>query len=513
MHIVVVGLSHRTAPVEVREKLSIPDQSITESLKALKAFSDVLEVSILSTCNRLEIYALVKDKNTGISSIKEFISEYSGIIFEDLNPHLFCFRQEEAVLHLMKVSAGLDSLVLGEGQILSQVKKMMRLGQENQSTGPILNRLLTQSVSTGKKVRSETNLGTGAVSISSAAVELAQLKIGQEKGLDTLVSLGEGQILSQVKKMMRLGQENQSTGPILNRLLTQSVSTGKKVRSETNLGTGAVSISSAAVELAQLKIGQEKGFDTLVSLESENVLVVGAGRMSRLLITHLKSKGCHKLILLNRNIDRALNLAQDFPDLEIVCRGLNELEENISLSSIVFTSTASEEPIIDLAKIEKLNLSNRLKFIDIGVPRNISNDVKQHEFVKSFDVDDLQEVVSRNQEFRQKIAKEAESLVEEERIIFLEWWASLEAVPVINKLRSDLELIRKEELQKALSRMGPDFSARERKVVEALTKGIINKILHTPVTKLRSPQSREERQVSLKIVEKLFSLVEEDKNN
>jgi len=283
MHIVVVGLSHRTAPVEVREKLSIPDQSITESLKALKAFSDVLEVSILSTCNRLEIYALVKEKNTGISSIKEFISEYSGIIFEDLNPHLFCFRQEEAVLHLMKVSAGLDSLVLGEGQILSQVKKMMRLGQENQSTGPILNRLLTQSVSTGKKVRSETNLGTGAVSISSAAVELAQLKIGQENGVDTLMSL-----------------------------------------------------------------------------ESEKILVVGAGRMSRLLITHLKSKGCHKLILVNRNIDRALNLAVDFPDLEIVCKGLNELEENISLSSIVFTSTASEEPIIDLAKIEKLNLSNRL---------------------------------------------------------------------------------------------------------------------------------------------------------
>ena len=125
------------------------------------------------------------------------------------------------------------------------------------------------------------------------------------------------------------------------------------------------------------------------------------------------------------------------------------------------------------------------------------------------DVDDLEEVVSRNQEFRQKIAKEAESLVKEERIIFLEWWASLEAVPVINKLRSDLELIRKEELQKALSRMGPDFSARERKVVEALTKGIINKILHTPVTKLRSPQSREERQESLKIVEKLFSLIDD----
>ena len=436
MHIVVVGLSHRTAPVEVREKLSIPDQSISESLKALKSFSDILEVSILSTCNRLEIYALVKDKNIGISSIKEFISDYSGVILEDLNPHLFDFKQEEAVLHLMKVSAGLDSLVLGEGQILSQVKKMMRLGQENQSTGPILNRLLTQSVSTGKKVRSETNLGTGAVSISSAAVELAQLKIGQSRG-----------------------------------------------------------------------------FDGLVSLESEMVLVVGAGRMSRLLITHLKSKGCNSLVLINRNIERALNLAEDFPDLNINCRSFDVLDENISKSSLVFTSTASEEPFIDLSRVEGINLKNKLKFIDIGVPRNISNDVKEHQFVESFDVDDLQEVVSRNQEFRQKIAKEAESLVEEERIIFLEWWASLEAVPVINKLRSDLELIRKEELQKALSRMGPDFSARERKVVEALTKGIINKILHTPVTKLRSPQSREERQVSLKIVEKLFSLVEEDKNN
>ena len=436
MHIVVVGLSHRTAPVEVREKLSIPDQSIPESLKALKAFNDILEVSILSTCNRLEIYALVKDKNIGISSIKEFISEYSGVIFEDLNPHLFDFKQEEAVLHLMKVSAGLDSLVLGEGQILSQVKKMMRLGQENQSTGPILNRLLSQSVSTGKKVRSETNLGTGAVSISSAAVELAQLNIGQENGVDGLVTL-----------------------------------------------------------------------------ESEKVLVVGAGRMSRLLITHLKSKGCHELILINRNIDRARNLAGDFPDLEILCKGLNELNDNISISSLVFTSTASEEPLIDLERVKKIKLNNKLKFIDIGVPRNISSDVKQHQFVKSFDVDDLQEVVSRNQEFRQKIAQEAESLVDEERIIFLEWWASLEAVPVINKLRSDLELIRKEELQKALSRMGPDFSARERKVVEALTKGIINKILHTPVTKLRSPQSREERQASLKIVEKLFSLVDEEQIN
>ena len=433
MHIVVVGLSHRTAPVEVREQLSIPDSSIEESLISLKNSSEILEVSILSTCNRLEIYSLVKDINIGLSSIKYFLTKYSKLKIEELEPHLFDFRQEDAVLHLMKVSAGLDSLVLGEGQILSQVKKMMRLGQDFNSTGPILNRLLTQSISAGKKVRSETNLGTGAVSISSAAVELAQLKIGQSKGVDSLVSLS-----------------------------------------------------------------------------SESVLVVGAGRMSRLLITHLQSKGCEKLTLLNRNIERAKNLAKDFPNLNIVSKNLTELDENIKLSTLVFTSTASDKPFIDLLKINNLNLDCLIRFIDIGVPRNISNDVKEHKFIESFDVDDLQEVVSRNQEFRKKIAKEAESLIKDEKALFLEWWASLEAVPVINKLRSDLELIRKEELQKALSRMGPDFSARERKVVEALTKGIINKILHTPVTKLRSPQSRQERQSSLKIVEKLFSLNDEE---
>ena len=126
--------------------------------------------------------------------------------------------------------------------------------------------------------------------------------------------------------------------------------------------------------------------------------------------------------------------------------------------------------------------------------------------VESHDVDDLQEVVERNQEARQQVAREAEGLLLEESRLFLEWWDSLEAVPTINRLRASLEEIRVEELTKALSRMGPDFSARERKVVEALTKGMINKILHTPVTQLRSAQQRSERQQALQVVERIFDL-------
>ena len=428
MHIAVVGLSHRTAPVEVREKLSISEQSMEQSLKSLRGNEQVLEVSILSTCNRLEIYTLLRHAELGLDAVRAFLMDHSGLNEENLLPHLFTYNQEEAVAHLMKVAAGLDSLVLGEGQILSQVKKMLRLGQEHQSMGPILNRLLTQAVSTGKRVRSETNLGTGAVSISSAAVELAQLKLGQSQGKDQLVSL-----------------------------------------------------------------------------QPEQVAVVGAGRMSRLLLQHLQSKGCSELILINRTRPRAESLASDFPDLDVDCRLLDELDNCLSKCTLVFTSTASDKPIIDGSRLKKLTLSS-LRLIDIGVPRNIAADVDEIPGVESHDVDDLQEVVSRNQEARQKVALEAESLLKEEGRLFLEWWDSLEAVPTINQLRATLEAIRSEELQKALSRMGPDFSARERKVVEALSKGIINKILHTPVTKLRAPQARADRQEALKVVETLFNL-------
>ena len=434
MNIVVVGLSHRTAPVEVREKLNIADDHIEESFNNLKSKDSIIEVSILSTCNRLEVYSLVKDIDIGVADIKEFMLSHSGLSKNNLDPHLFVHNHSDAVEHVMRVSGGLDSLVLGEGQILSQVKKMVRLGQDNKSLGPILNRLLTQAVSTGKRVRTETNLGTGAVSISSAAVELAQLKLGQSKGIDSLMTL-----------------------------------------------------------------------------EIEKVAVIGAGRMSRLLIQHLQSKGCSELRLLNRSINRAEKLASDFPDIKIHCGLLNQLDKCLKESTLVFTSTSTEEPIINANLLNSIQRSLFLRLIDIGVPRNIASDVEHIKDVESHDVDDLQEVVSRNQEARQKLALEAEKLIEEEGKLFLEWWDSLEAVPTINRLRSNLEEIRKEELQKALSRMGPDFSARKRKVVEALSKGIINKILHIPVTKLRSPQPSSQRKQALNVVEQIFGLINQEK--
>ena len=429
MHIAVVGLSHRTAPVEIRERLSIAEQSMEDSLQRLRADEQVLEASILSTCNRLEIYTLLRNPEQGVSAVGSFLSQHSGLELSELMPHLFAYHHEEAIGHLMRVAAGLDSLVLGEGQILSQVKKMYRLGQEHRSIGPILNRLLNQAVSTGKRVRSETNLGTGAVSISSAAVELAQLKVGQARGIDDLVPL-----------------------------------------------------------------------------DQEQIAVVGAGRMSRLLLQHLQAKGASGVVLLNRTVSRAEEMAADFPSLPVQCRPLRDLNHCLSTCSLVFTSTAADDPIITAERLGQLNRRSSLMLVDIGVPRNISADVSELSGIASYDVDDLQEVVARNQEARREIAAEAEGMLQQEGQQFIEWWDGLEAVPVANRLRTQLEAIREQELQKALSRMGPDLSARERKVVEALSKGIINKILHGPVTKLRAPQTRQQRHQAMKVVQDLFDL-------
>jgi glutamyl-tRNA reductase len=432
MHIAVVGLSHRTAPVEIRERLSIPEQAMDASLQQLRSDDQVLEASILSTCNRLEIYTLLRHPEDGISAVGQFLSQHSGLDVDELTPHLFTYHHEEAVGHLLRVAAGLDSLVLGEGQILSQVKKMVRLGQEHRSVGPILNRLLNQAVSTGKRVRTETNLGTGAVSISSAAVELAQLKVGQARGVDELVPL-----------------------------------------------------------------------------DQEQVAVVGAGRMARLLLQHLQAKGCRGVVLLNRTVARAEQLAADFPTLPVQCRPLEDLDHCLSTCSLVFTSTGAEEPIITAERLAGLNRRSSLMLVDIGVPRNIAADTTELAGVQAYDVDDLQEVVARNQEARREMAAEAEGLLDEEARLFLEWWDGLEAVPVVNRLRRHLEEIREQELQKALSRMGPDLSARERKVVEALSKGIINKILHTPVTNIRAPQPRPQRHTAMRVLEDLFGLRDE----
>ncbi|MBE9104417.1 glutamyl-tRNA reductase, partial [Nostoc cf. edaphicum LEGE 07299] len=400
MNIAVVGLSHKTAPVEVREKLSIPEPQIENAIAQLASYPHIDEVAILSTCNRLEIYIVTSEADQGIREVTQFLAEYSKLPVLSLRQHLFMLLHDDAVMHVMRVAGGLDSLVLGEGQILAQVKTTHKLGQQYSGIKTILNRLFKQALTAGKRVRTETSIGTGAVSISSAAVELAQIKVA--------------------------------------------------------------------------------------NLAACRVVILGAGKMSRLLVQHLISKGAVEISIVNRSRDRAQELAKLFPQQPIKIHPLSEMMSVIADSDLVFTSTSATEPILDRAKLEMvLEVQRSLMLFDISVPRNIHADVNELENVQAFNVDDLKAVVAQNYESRRKIAQEAEKLLEEEVEAFDIWWRSLETVTTISCLRNKVETIREQELEKALSRLGSEFAEKHQEVIEALTRGIVNKILHDPMVQLR----------------------------
>ncbi|MGB3655292.1 MAG: glutamyl-tRNA reductase [Rivularia sp. (in: cyanobacteria)] len=425
MHIAVVGLSHKTAPVEVREKLSIPEPQTEGAIAHLLSYPSIEEVTILSTCNRLEIYIVTQESEQGIREVTQFLSEHSKLPVISLRPHLFMLLHQDAVMHLMRVGSGLDSLVLGEGQILAQVKTTHKIGQ-------------------------------------------------QYKGIKT----------------------------VLNKLFKQAITAGKRVRSETSIGTGAVSISSAAVELAQIKVQ---------NLAAVRVAIVGAGKMSRLLVQHLISKGAVEICILNRSVGRAEDLASQFNACNIQTQPLTEMMSVIIESDLVFTSTSATEPILDRSKLELiLEPSRPLMLFDISVPRNVHSDVNELDNVEAFNVDDLKAVVAQNQESRRQMALEAEGILEQEAEAFDMWWRSLETVTTISCLRNKIETIREQELEKALSRLGSEFGEKHQEVIEALTRGIVNKILHDPMVQLRAQQDVEARRHCMQTLQKLFNLDAEE---
>ncbi|MEB3336390.1 MAG: glutamyl-tRNA reductase [Leptolyngbyaceae bacterium] len=420
MNIAVLGLSHKTAPVEVREKLSISEHHTETAIAQLCSYPHIEEVAVLSTCNRLELYLVTTDTEHGIREVTQFLSEHSHLPIHYLRQHLFILLHQDAVMHLMRVAAGLDSLVLGEGQILAQVKQTHKLGQQYNGVGRTLNQLFKQALTAGKRVRTETSIGTGAVSISSAAVELAQLKMP-------------------------------------------------------NLATCRVAI-------------------------------IGAGKMSRLLVQHLLSKGAGQISILNRSRARAEELASQF-DAPLQLYDLSEMATVMATSDLVFTSTAATAPILNKAKLEGMIEPGRsLILVDISVPRNVDADVNELTHVHVFNVDDLKAVVAQNQESRRQMAMEAEALLEEEHDTFDSWWRSLETVTTISSLRDKVEAIREQELEKALSRLGSEFGEKHQEIIEALTRGIVNKILHDPMVQLRAQQDIEARRRAMQALQMLFNL-------
>ncbi|MGC2247800.1 MAG: glutamyl-tRNA reductase, partial [Terriglobales bacterium] len=415
MRFQLIGVNHKTAPVEVRERFAVPESRLPDACKKLVEHPAVSEGMIVSTCNRVEFIANMKN---GAGDLREFIGEYFQVDPTQFSAHLYEFHEDDAIRHIFRVASSLDSMVVGEPQILGQVK---------------------EAYATARAV--------GAVRAE------------------------------------------------LDQLLTRAFAVAKRVRNETAVGSSSVSIASVAVELA------EKIFGTL---NGKSVFLVGAGKMSELAARHLLAHGASSIFVANRTYDRAIRLAHQFDGQAIE---FNRLYETCDNADVVITSTGSPHFIFRPEHAEQF-LSRRrnrpMFFIDIAVPRDVDPEMNKIDGIFVYDIDDLQQAVTSHVADRRKEAEKAEAIVAGEVQKFHARLQTLDVVPTIVSLQDHFETIRQAEIDRVRGRLGP-LSTEQEMAVEALTRGIVNKILHTPISTLKTAARDPESTTVIDLVRRLFN--------
>ncbi len=439
MHILCIGISHRTAKVALREQLAFNDEAARAALARLgcgragdsefesSVPDGINEMAILSTCNRVELYAVAT--RPAFKELEAFLAEAREITADEFGPHLFELEQEQAVDHLLRVAAGLDSMVLGEPQILGQVTHALELGRAQGAVGPVLSRLFQAAIHAGKRVRTETAIAHNPASISSAAVHLAA--------------------------------------------------------------------------------------ELIPHLDRAQVSVLGAGEMAELVVEALRKRGVSRFTVVNRTLKRARELADRWDGEASTFENLAEI---LADSDIVIASTGAPHALVHpqiMTPIMEKRRERTVVMIDIAVPRDI--DVQDGEIpgVRVYDIDSLQEYLSRSLTQRAMQMPEAEAILAEEGATFLKYLASLDLVPVVKAMRAQAETIRLTEMEKTLRRL-PKLAPAERQYVEtlvdALTEALVNKLLHAPITRLRSEAGSPHSAQFTYVTRSLFNLLPADQS-
>ncbi|HMD50957.1 MAG TPA: glutamyl-tRNA reductase [Bryobacteraceae bacterium] len=418
MRFSITGVNHRTAPVEVRERLAFDAHSLSAALVELKRRPGFCEGMILSTCNRVELALTCEDKIEAIA-VEEFLADSRQVTREWVTPYLYRFEDDAAIRHLFRVAASLDSMVVGEPQILGQLKAAYTLAKEHGAMSGFLDGLLTRAFNVAKRVRSETDIGENAVSVSYAAVELAKEIFG--------------------------------------------------------------------------------------TLEDKKVMIVGAGKMSELAARHLRRSGATQIFVTNRTHERAVEMARLFEGKIVeYTQFLSFLPE----VDIVITSSGAPHFIMVRDDMKKVMSSRRNKpmfLIDIAVPRNIEPGVNELDNVFLYDIDDLQKVVATNLAGRKQSAEDAEAIIREEVDRMVARLKSREVVPTIVSLQDQLEHMRAAELARMRGKFGA-LTPEQEQALEALTKSIINKVAHGPISELRRHASEPDGHQFIATIRKVFRL-------
>jgi glutamyl-tRNA reductase len=397
--ILILGLNHRTAPVGVRERLAFADEQVPAALRRLKhAAPSLLEVGLLSTCNRVEIVSATQDAPRAAQEAAQFLAVDRGVELAAFEASLYRLEGREAARHLFRVGASLDSMVVGEPQILGQLKVAYAQAAEAGTVGIVLHRAFHRAFSVAKRVRKGTLIGHGSVSVSSAAVALAR------------------QI-----------------------------------------------------------------FDRL---EDKTVMLMGAGKMAELTARQLKRLGIESLLITNRTFDRAVALARDLGGIAVP---FDNYRPYLKLADVVIGSIAATRPVLGCDELEAIVRERRYRpmfLIDMGVPRNFDERLNAINNVYLYDIDDLDTSAQESREEREREAQKAEQIVELELDSFWRWLNGLDLVPAIKEIRSSIENLRGLELERNRAWLD-SIPAEERARVEALTRRMVNKILHRVLASLR----------------------------
>jgi len=418
MSIVVLGVNYHTSPVTLLEKVMIPVPAMSEALRALSSHSDIREVVVLSTCNRTEVYAVAERFHGAHDDILEFLCETSGLSADDITPHLYSQFDDDAVVHLFEVAAGIDSAVLGETEIVGQVRDAWDFAMKQGTSRSTLNLLFRYALESGKRARTETGISRSTASVAHAAVEMAEEILG--------------------------------------------------------------------------------------TLNGKRVLVVGAGEMGEGVAGALSRAGTESITVLNRTASRAEALAEK---IGARVSSFESLETELVTADVVLACTGAGGVIIDhelMARVRN-GVSTPLLVVDIALPRDVAASVAELPGVTLRDLDHLSDWAQRGIDKRASEVGQVREIIGEEVQRFLLDQTQRQAAPLVAQLREVVESIRTAEMERfesALSAMTPE----QRELVESISHGIINKMLHAPSVRLREAAGTPQGERLSAAVRDLFSL-------
>jgi len=418
MSIVVLGVNYHTSPVTLLEKVMIPVPAMSEALRVLSSHGDIREVVVLSTCNRTEVYAVAERFHGAHDDILEFLCETSGLSADDITPHLYSQFDDDAVVHLFEVAAGIDSAVLGETEIVGQVRDAWDFAMKQGTSRSTLNLLFRYALESGKRARTETGISRSTASVAHAAVEMAEEILG--------------------------------------------------------------------------------------TLSGKRVLVVGAGEMGEGVAGALSRAGTESITVLNRTVSRAEALAEK---IGARVSEFESLETELFSADVVLACTGAGGVIIDhelMSRVRK-DVATPLLVVDIALPRDVAASVAELPGVTLRDLDHLSDWAQRGIDKRASEVGQVREIIGEEVKRFLLDQTQRQAAPLVAQLREVVESIRTAEMERfesALAAMTPE----QRELVESISHGIINKMLHAPSVRLREAAGTPQGERLSAAVRDLFSL-------